>query len=448
MIVAIPAPRAALFLGIDIGKKNHYVSYHAERWKHGQREIMHIRTEHIENSQSGFDRLKQRIHALRPGNVYALVERTGHYGDSLIEFLTAESVKLYAIQIQEKELIDKTDENDAKHLAQLLYQQVGLHIRPIKRELRIHPLLPPTETAKRLRGLVQRHADLVRELTRTKNRLRDIQNRLFPEFTQAIEDPNGPTALRIRATFPTPADVAAAPIADLLATRKKRASNPSNKVFLELQQLARNSVGVKNQPEIILEQGQLIETLYLLEKQIDELECAIAPIVSACREGEILQSLPMMSPMWAAYIIGGIGTIANFPSASKLCAYVGWIPNRRQSGKTLNSTTFSKAGNRLLKSVMFFVTLQAVKQPTVWRDIYGPLVERLCPYDAKLKKRVDRMKVIIRIGNQILRLIYLLLRKDYDLLQSLPEGAPIPKPTLYDEQYHRARQTGKPPSLI
>lgn len=333
--------------------------------------------------------------------------------------------------------MDKTDERDARYLAELLYQQAGLHISPIKPEQRIHPYLPPSPAATQLRGLVQRHYELVRDLTRTKNRLTDLQNRLFPEFTQVIKDPNRETALTIRKAYPTPAAIANAPLADLLACRGR--AKIASAAFMRLQQLARTSIGVKErQDQMVLEQDQLIDVLRLTEAHVDALEQVIIPIVKDSREGKILLSLPMLSPVWAGYIIAGIGTIANFSSASKLCGYFGWAAKRKQSGKSYDAVKFSRSGNRILKSTMYFIVLHAIQRQTVWAEIYQRMVERKCPYDGRKKKRMGKMKVVVRLGNQIIRLIWLLLKKDHDLLQSLPEGTEPPPPTLYDPAYHRA----------
>ncbi len=66
-------------------------------------------------------------------------------------------------------------------------------------------LVPPTEAAASLRGLVRHHDELVAESTRRKNKLTAICDELFPEFTRLLRNPNLPTALALRERFPTEA---------------------------------------------------------------------------------------------------------------------------------------------------------------------------------------------------------------------------------------------------
>jgi transposase len=430
------SPKKRLFIGIDIGKATHSISFFAER----DGKPMPGRVYRITNDLTGFEKFYALLCAQKANECRALVEKTGHYGDSLIEFLGSKNIDVYSISIQKRMLSDKTDERDARLLSEMLYQQTATGFVPMEPEKRIRRIEPDCQIAQRIRGPVRRHHELTKSITRTKNRLRELQNRAFPEFTEALEDPNGATALIIRKRFPTAADVAAAPIADLLACRMPRAKKPSNQTFLKLQSLARRSVGVKTQPLLVLEQSQLIDTILLLEAQVGEIEAIIGPCIEESREGRILRSLGM-GRMQAAYIIVGIGNIENFKKPSSLGCYFGWTPRRTQTGTTVNKSRFSRSGNRMLKSTMYFVIGTAIKNNTEWKRIYSRLVERMCPMDGT-GKRTGKMRVMARIANQMIRLIWLLLQKDAELMKTLPAGVAPPAPALYDASIHRAHING------
>src|SRR6266699_6846451 len=67
--------------------------------------------------------------------------------------------------------------------------------RLVIRGLAVRRLVPPTEAAASLRGLVRHHYELVAESTQRKNKLTAICDELFPEFTRLLRNPNLPTAL-------------------------------------------------------------------------------------------------------------------------------------------------------------------------------------------------------------------------------------------------------------
>jgi hypothetical protein len=64
------------------------------------------------------------------------------------------------------------------------------------RGLAVRRLVPPTEAAASLRGMVRHHYELVAESTQRKNKLTSICDELFPEFTRLLRNPNLPTALQ------------------------------------------------------------------------------------------------------------------------------------------------------------------------------------------------------------------------------------------------------------
>ncbi len=104
----------------------------------------------------------------------------------------------------------KTDKRDALGLANQLYNQLEKGIQVGDPLQAVRRLVPPTDAAASLRGMVRHHYELVAESTQRKNKLTSICDELFPEFTRLLRNPNLPTALALRSHFPTPADLAAA----------------------------------------------------------------------------------------------------------------------------------------------------------------------------------------------------------------------------------------------
>jgi DNA-binding transcriptional ArsR family regulator len=78
-----------------------------------------------------------------------------------------------------------------------------------------------------------------------------------------------------------------------------------------------------------------------------------------------------------------------------------------------------------------------------WKVLYDRLVPIKCSYDERTKSYRGKSKVLGRIAGQLLNVIYALLKKDYDMLAALPEGAEPPEPLLYSREVHRRHLLGK-----
>jgi transposase len=196
----------------------------------------------------------------------------------------------------------KTDKRDALNLANLLYNQLEKGIQVSEPLQAVRQLLPPTQAAAQLRGMVQHHAELVQESTQRKNKLTAICDELFPELTRLLRNPNLPTALALRARFPTPADLVIATFAELREARGRTCS-VSNAKLLELQRLAGQTIGITDPARVrglVFAQKRLIAELKLLEEHLTELETEMIQVIEQSREGMILTSIPGIGPMAAA----------------------------------------------------------------------------------------------------------------------------------------------------
>jgi|SRR5579884_2082647 hypothetical protein len=131
----------------------------------------------------------------------------------------------------------KTDKREALSLANLLYNQLEKGIQVGDPLQAVRRLVPPTEAAAALRGMVRHHYELVSESTQRKNKLTSICDKLFPEFTRLLRNPNLPTALALGSRFPTTAELTMASFEELRQARG-RSCSVSDAKLLELQRLA------------------------------------------------------------------------------------------------------------------------------------------------------------------------------------------------------------------
>src|SRR6266496_2666712 len=265
-LVALPMlAHETLYVGADIGKKAHVAGFVSSTLL-----TRHQRSEHcpalaFDNSREGFRSLIDRIKMYVPlTQVQALLEVTGHYHRALLQYLQELDIPVFVIHVQKRqEGLLKTDKRDALGLANMLYNQLEKGIQVGDPLQAVRRLVPPTEAAASLRGMVRHHYELVAESTQRKNKRTAICDELFPEFTRLLRNPNLPTALALRSHFPTPADLAMASFEELREARGRTCS-VSDAKLQELQRLAAQSIGTKDPARVrslIVEQKQLIREL-------------------------------------------------------------------------------------------------------------------------------------------------------------------------------------------
>jgi len=436
--------RESIYIGIDVGKLRHVAGFVSPTLlkRHGRFEGCPVLM--FEQSREGFRTLIDRMREYTPvEQCFVLLEKTGHYHHALVQYLQEMDISVYLIHVQERPKgMLKTDKRDALGLANQLYNQLELGVQVADKGQLVRRILPPTEAALLLRGLIRHRYELTHEATRRKNKLTAICDELFPEFTQVFKDPNAAGALAVRKQLPTPHAVATASLSALQALRV--GTRPSNAKLTLLQELSRKSIGTKDvgrQRGLCLEQGQLIAELHLLQQHLTELDTEITHIVEQSREGKILTSIPGIGPLQAATLIAAIGHIDNFASAAALKAYCGWAPTLAQSGKTLDHAKLTSKGNRTVKQMMFLIVGNAIQMECEWAKIYERLVPIKCAYDERTRTYKGKVKVMGRIAGQILTMVYALLKQDAELLHT-NSGPSLPKPHLYDPAIHHAHRQG------
>jgi transposase len=426
--------------GIDVGKTGHVAARRNEQTPPAYRKRKDD-TFPISNDAPGFNRLLADIREHGgPESCCILIEPTGHYSQVLRQFLREHHITVYTIQPKQRYGKNKNDRRDARALADILYNQLVLGAYPADEREHVHTRLPPIKIAREMNGIIHRLAERERRRTQLTNKLTAISDQLFPEFIQVYKSPHSPSALALREQFPTPQAIAQASLADLCATRLHY--QPGRKQLAELQELAHITVGLKDEivvSRLCFEQKQIIEELHLLDQHIEQIKARIIPLLDASREAQILMSFPGVSYVQAAILLAGIGNFHNFETYGDLCGLAGWRPFQNQTGSTVDSTNLKKAGNMLLKRTLCLIVFYSIQHDPTWKALYERLVQRKCHYDERKKIYVGKMKVVGRIAGQLLRVIFYLINRDYALISSLPPGAELPAPQLYDPAKHVVR---------
>lgn len=439
--------KASLCVGVDVSKASHVAAFLSESLLAQRKRWSNSPTLCFAQNRSGIDAFLKaiRLYGSRPEHTAVLLEQTGHYHRALAEVLQAEGLQVYVIAIHQKKLPsrEKTDKRDALRLANLLYSQLVLGAQADDSTQQIRRLLPPVPVAARVAPLVRMHYELTQQHTRLLNKLTALCDEIFPELCQVVRDPNLRFALDLRERFPTPDLIARATFSELQAL--KHGHKPTDQKLLELQELARHSIGLKEEHRLrglLLEQSQLIASLRLVAEQRSVVDQQVHEHIERSREGQILLSLPGIAALDAAGFLAVIGNIRNFERASQLRRFLGWAPQAWQTGVSFDKDSQTSAGSRLGKQHLYMLSIRATRfEP--WKSFYERLVEKKCPYDPRTRRYRGKMKVIGRLAGTIAGMIFAFLASDASLVDATPPGQEPPPPRLYDAEIHQAHRRGE-----
>lgn len=88
-------------------------------------------------------------------------------------------------------------------------------------------------------------------------------------------------------------------------------------------------------------------------------------------------TIPGVGVLVATILTIYIGDIERFPSADRLCAYIGIVPKIHQSGKTLRSGSISRQGPSVVRwALSIALHHQLLAYPTKVADFYRKVAER------------------------------------------------------------------------
>ncbi len=177
-----------------------------------------------------------------------------------------------------------------------------------------------------LRMLSERREDLVKERTRTLNRLhvllRDLRAGGAPKNLSAEG-----AALALRGVRPRSAPA---------RTRRRLAAD-------------------------------LLRDVRRLDRQLSELEARIREAVEEASTG--LTGLFGVGPILAAKIMGRVGNVARFPTRARFASYTGTAPIEASSGDVMRHR-LSRAGNRKLNHALHLIAICQARHDTEGRAYY------------------------------------------------------------------------------
>ncbi len=331
-------------IGIDIGKNNHEASIVDPQGNPIGRSLR------FSNTHSGAEKLMQHItkHISNEPCVFGM-EATGHYWYSIYSFLKSKHFTVYVINpIQSnsiRSLFIRQTKNDSKD---------SFLIAEVIRFGQFTTTTLADENLLAMRQLCRYRDSVIDCRTEIKLRISTIMEQIFPEYEKQFSTLWGNTSMGILETYITPDKIANAPTDELFALIKDKSHNKlTMKKALSVKEAAADTFGIKiAQNAFAFQLNQLFERLNFLNTQIAELDTEIIKYYETFNC--YLHTIPGVGPIAAATILGEIGDIRRFKTASALVAYAGIDPSVKQSGE-FNSTHnhMSKRGSPYLRHAIF-----------------------------------------------------------------------------------------------
>jgi len=298
------------------------------------------------NDAKGFSELLQTISGYDREHTRIGFEATAHYalnlklfleknGFSFMELNPALVSKFTKGQTLRK---TKTDKLDARIIAQYMEQVV---YNP-------HPTSFYHNYS--LKSLTRLRDALVRQRSRYLVQLTNVLDCVFPEFKPFFGKRFSATALYILEHYGSPEAIANMNSRSYDILRRKSRGNFTMDKFVQLKQLATNTVGEFN-AIYALKLDTLLEIYSQLNSKIAGLENEITRIVTDMNPPSL--SIKGIGPLSAAIIVSEFGDFNRFSSPDKMLSFAGLEPGFFQSGTSAYTGRMVKRGSGHLRYAIF-----------------------------------------------------------------------------------------------
>jgi transposase len=328
------------------------------------------------NAKQGWNVLLDRLRQLgaSPEHIMIGMEATARYHENLYHELERQGYQLRLLHPgqthhfhQQQGLRAKTDRLDAMTIARLL----------LSGEERRGYI--PNEQIATYREVVRLHTQLSEECARYQNQIHALVVVLFPEFTQVIVDPCGPTALAVLKAYPHALAVANAGVeAVCQVLRAVPAAHFGRRTAEKLVAAARISIanghaltGRASSLRILCDQ------LEHTQANLKQLEERLELLITTDPATKGLQQMPELGPKSVAVLRAELGEVDRFAHTDQAVAYAGMDIKIKESGQWKGKAKLSKQGSGLLRQILFLAALRSIRlEGSAFGAYYHHLIER------------------------------------------------------------------------
>ncbi|ERL09927.1 transposase, IS116/IS110/IS902 family [Olsenella profusa F0195] len=218
-----------------------------------------------------------------------------------------------------------------------------------------------------MRSLARSRNSLSHIVGDSKRRAHAIVDVVFPEFHGFFADDFGKAGSAVPGKWGSAANVASARVDPVEKAIRGASGGRFGRADAErLKALARSSVGQHSAP-LVLRLRQLLAQIEFTRGQMAELDAELARMVG----GSPITTIPGIGAVCAAGILGEIGDVSRFESASRLVAFAGCDPSAFESGGYEGPKAhLSKRGSPYLRWHLWLAADRARMFDPVLRDYY------------------------------------------------------------------------------
>ncbi len=386
------------FIGIDISKYKHDCCILSAA---DQKVVSKVT---IKNNKSGFDELLTIINSLSdPEDIRIGFESTAHYAlnlelfleNSLLTFMEVNPVLISEYKNSQTLRRTKTDSVDCESIARWL---MTVEYKPHSKGF-YH--------AYSLKSLTRLRDKLIRQRSFYLVKITNVLDHTFPEFKPFFNERLSKTALYLLENYSSAEKMARMNSASYEKLRSLSRGKFSPQQFLQLKELAANTVGVNNSI-FDVELNSLLSLYKSLVKEIDTLEKEINKLIEEVHPHYM--SIPGIGPLSAAVIYSEYGDISNFSNPGQMLAFAGIEPGVNDSGTESHGGRMVKRGSSQLRYTLINCCLPLIRFDMTFATYYA-------------KKRGEgkpHRVAITHVAKKLIRVIYALEMQDIDFnLQKL-----------------------------
>ena len=380
------------FIGIDISKYKHDCCIISAA---DQKVVSKVT---IKNNKAGFDELLTIINSLsNPEDIRIGFESTAHYAlnlelfleNSLLTFMEVNPVLISEYKKSKTLRRTTTDSVDCESIARWL---MTVEYKPHSKGF-YH--------AYSLKSLTRLRDKLIRQRSFYLVKITNVLDHTFPEFKPFFNERLSKTALYLLENYGSAEKMARMNSASYEKLRSLSRGKFSPKQFLQLKELAANTVGVNNSI-FDVELNSLLSLYKSLVKEIDTIEKEINKLIEEVHPHYM--SIPGIGPLSAAVIYSEYGDISNFSNPGQMLAFAGIEPGINESGTESHGGRMVKRGSSQLRYTLINCCLPLIRFDMTFATYYA-------------KKRGEgkpHRVAITHVAKKLIRVIYALERQDID----------------------------------
>ena len=390
---------------LDIGKNIQYGYFRAPNGND-------VKPFEFYNSKKSYDEFWQKLCQFkdqeRLEQIVIGFESTGPYAEPLFHFLRKKPVRLVQVNPvhtkRVKELTgnspNKTDKKDPRVIADVISLGHAL------------TLVVPEGPAAQLRRLTQARQRAIKTRTSMINQLQHLIFMIFPEFLQVLKIATK-TARYLIKHYTTAEKICALGLESVNQIFKKvsRGKLGQNRAK-QLYEAAKNSIGIsEGQQSIVFEIEHLIDRIEAEDQFIDSLEKQMCAYLQQIPYSQNILSIKGLGQVTVAGLIGEVADFNKFDTISEIMKLAGLDLYEISSGNRRGQRRISKRGRPLMRKLLFFAAINAVKSNGIMHATYQRMLDR----------GMLKMKALVAISRKLLGLIFAIVRDNTKYIEDYSE---------------------------